>query len=309
MGLLMPEAPEHVLREVAGLERFSQEMRANGWDADRIRRLPDVGEGYWWVQHLSMEQLLASVYFRPGRWLLDIGSNTCWAANRFAGMNLNVIALDIATVELQGLFTSDYFIESGLTYFERLQASMNDMPLASESLDYVFCCEVLHHNDVAGLRRTFEEIHRVLKPGGTLCVVNETLKTLRDPVGVHTEGVAHFEGYEHAHWASRYRGEAIRAGFSTRTLEPSYHWFFAGGRKPGRASTRFLDQVRRGNAEPADLKSSAVMAMRASRAGRRAYLAWVNHVAGGAQFGMIATKPRFSARALRGSRPRRAPSG
>ena len=47
-------------------------------------------------------------------------------------------------------------------------------------------------------------------------MINETLKTMHDPVGVHAEAVAQFEGYEHAHWALQYRGEAIRAGFSTR---------------------------------------------------------------------------------------------
>ena len=103
---------------------------------------------------------------------------------------------------------------------------MNDMPLASDSLDYVYACEVLHHNDADGLRRTFEEAYRVLKPGGRMLVVNETLKTLHDPVGVHAEAVAQFEGYEHAHWAAQYRWGAVRAGFSTALLEPTYHWFY-----------------------------------------------------------------------------------
>ena len=97
--------------------------------------------------------------------------------------------------------------------------------------------------------------------------------------GVHTEGVAQFEGYEHAYYASRYRWEAIRAGFHTRLLEPSYHYFFDGGPPQNRRpplwpfSPRASDQLRR------------------SAAGRRAYLAWLNHVKGGVQLGMVATKP------------------
>jgi len=83
----------------------------------------------------------------------------------------------------------------------------------------VYCCQVLHHNDLAGLRRTFAEIFRVLRPGGRLLVVNETLKTLRDRHGVHDEGVEQYEGYEHAHWALRYRWEAARAGFLTEVTE------------------------------------------------------------------------------------------
>jgi SAM-dependent methyltransferase len=149
---------------------------------------------------------------------------------------------------------------------------------------------VLHHNDPQGLRRTFAEIFRVLKPGGRLLMVNETLKTRRDPVGVHVEGVEQFEGYEHAHWAAQYRWEAIRAGFATQLIEPSYHWFFR-----ERPAPRVGEALRRGWRErrsPAGAaKSAALQTARGTALGRRAYLAWVLHVAGGTQMSMIATKP------------------
>jgi SAM-dependent methyltransferase len=170
---------------------------------------------------------------------------------------------------------------------------MNDMPIASDSLDYVFACEVLHHNDSDGLRRTFEEAYRVLKPGGRMLVVNETLKTVHDPVGVHTEGVAQFEGYEHAHWAAQYRWAAIRAGFSTRLIEPSYHGYFnppVNGPKPAISNWR----------------ARASYEMRSSTVGRKALLSYINHVAGGTAFGMVATKPK---RRVRGFRRPSAPSG
>ena len=37
----MPQPPGHVAREAAGLGRFAEHMRADGWDRDTIRRLPD----------------------------------------------------------------------------------------------------------------------------------------------------------------------------------------------------------------------------------------------------------------------------
>jgi SAM-dependent methyltransferase len=247
-----------------------------------------------------MTQLLASVPFQAGQSLLDVGSNTCWASNIFARNGLTVIALDIATAEMQGLYTADYFIEDGTSYFERVLGSMSDMPIASSTLDYVYCCEVLHHNDNASLRRTFQECFRVLRPGGKLLVVNETLKTKRDPVGVHADDVAEFEGYEHAHWALQYRGEAIRAGFRTRLIEPSYHSFF---RAPPQPQAPPLRQWR----------ERFEHELKARPLGRRAYLMWVNHVVGDVSFGMIATKPHRrglrSAATLRGPRLRAARSG
>jgi SAM-dependent methyltransferase len=292
VGHLMPEAPDHVNREAAGLERFAEYMRADGWDRDTIRRLPDVDHGYWYVQGQSLRQFVEAVDFQPGQRLLDVGSNTCWASNQFAIRGLNVIALDIATTELQGLYTSDYFIDDGTSYFERVLGSMYDMPIASASLDFVFCCEVLHHNDSQSLRETFKEAFRVLKPGGKMLIVNETIKTLSDPVGVHTEGVEQFEGYEHAFWASRYRWEATRAGFLTTALEPVYHWFFTPAAPTGPPPAR-------------NVRARALVALRDTALGRRAYLAWLNHVRGGVQMNMIATKPK---RQLRGFRPRSARS-
>jgi SAM-dependent methyltransferase len=279
---LLHEPPEHILAEAAGLERFAEQMRADGWDRELVRRLPDLEHGYWYVQARSMHQLLTTVPFEPGQSILDVGSNTCWAANHFAERGLRAIALDIATPELQGLYTAEYFIDDGEVFFERVLGSMDAIPLASSSLDYVYCCEVLHHNDPAGLRRTFAEIFRVLRPGGRLLMVNETLKTLSDPSGVHVEGVEEYEGYEHANWALSYRWEATRAGFFTEVTEPHYRSFFGDSEliiPPGASRLKTI-------------ASRLGFALHGSALARRIYLAWLNHVGGGVSMNMIATKPK-----------------
>ena len=279
---LLHDPPEHIVKEAAGLERFAEKMRGDGWDRELVRRLPDLEHGYWYVQARSMHQLLTTVPLMPGQSILDVGSNTCWAANHFAERGLRAIALDISTAELQGLYTADYFIDDGHVFFERVLGSMDAIPLASSSLDYVYCCEVLHHNDAESLRRTFAEIFRVLRPGGRLLMVNETLKTLRDPHGVHVESVEQFEGYEHAHWALRYRWEATRAGFFTEVTEPHYRAFF------GDATWSLVGSELRlvgGQAR------ALGFAIRRRGLARRAYLAWLNHVWGGVSMNMIATKP------------------
>ncbi len=279
---LLHEPPAHIAAEAAGLERFAAQMRAEGWNREMVRRLPDVEHGYWYVQARSMHQLLTTIPFQPGESILDVGSNTCWAANHFAEHGLNAIALDIATAELQGLYTAEYFIDDGHVFFERILGSMDAIPLASSSLDYVYCCEVLHHNDAASLRRTFAEVFRVLRPGGRLLMVNETLKTLRDPNGVHVEAVAQFEGYEHAHWALRYRWEATRAGFFTDVTEPHYRPFF------GDPTPSLM-----GEQSPliGPLVHGLARALHANSLVRRAYLSWLNQVRGTVSMNMIATKP------------------
>ena len=277
---LLFEPAEHIVKEAAGLERFAEQMRLEGWDRALVRKLPDLEHGYWYVQARSMHQLLTTVPFLPGQSVLDVGSNTCWASNHFAERGLQAIAMDIATPELQGLYTADWFIDDGHVFFERVLGSMDAIPLASSSVDYVYCCQVLHHNDLHSLRRTFTEIFRVLRPGGRLLVVNETLKTLRDPHGVHDEGVERFEGYEHAHWAARYRWEATRAGFLTEVTEPHYRPFFGDAELPDAGGTGLRALVRRFG-----------FALRRVGIARRLHLAWLNQVEGGVSLNMIATKP------------------
>jgi hypothetical protein len=112
-------------------------------------------------------------------------------------------------------------------------------------------------------------------------MVNETLKTLHDPHGVHVEGVEEFEGYEHAHWALRYRWGATRAGFFTEVTEPHYRPFF------GDAEIT----VRDGSSRTRMLLQRVGFSLRSRRTARRAYLTWLNNVWGGVSMNMIATKP------------------
>jgi SAM-dependent methyltransferase/uncharacterized protein YbaR (Trm112 family) len=280
---LLFEPPDHIVKEAAGLERFAEQMRLEGWDREMVRKLPELEHGYWYVQARSMHQLLTTVPFTPGQSVLDVGSNTCWATNHFAERGLRAIAMDIATPELQGLYTADWFIDDGHVFFERVLGSMDAIPLASSSVDYVYCCQVLHHNDLAGLRRTFVEAFRVLRPGGRLLMVNETLKTLRDPHGVHDEGVEQYEGYEHAHWALRYRWEAMRAGFFTEVTEPHYRPFFGDAELPDAGGTMLRALARR-----------LGFALRRVGVARRFYLAWLNQVWGDTSLNMIATKSLYA---------------
>lgn len=277
---LLYMAPEFVTREAAGLQRFADVMRADGWDRDRILALPDVHLGYWVGQAAGMRRLLATQELEPGRRILDVGSNTCWASNIFAKRGLEVVALDIAKAELQGLRTADYFLETGNVYFERLLSPMFAPALASGSMDYVFCCEVLHHNDRSHLRRTMRELYRVLRPGGKLMVLNEPLRFPLNLKRDHAQEVEAFEGNEHVHFFHDYYLAARLAGFKIHVRHPPRDPLpqpspAISGSPPLRHAARRL--VARG--------------LHSQLAGRRLVSAYQTLLTGDVNLSLVATKP------------------
>lgn len=278
---LMPELPAFVRREAAGLDRFADRMRAQGWDREMVLSLPYHQHGYWYAQATMMHQVLQTVPLQPGETILDLGSNTCWASAMLAERGLRVTALDIIASEMQGLATADWWHEAKGVHMERVLGVMFDISLASNSLDWVWCCEVLHHNHRANLWATMRELHRVLKPGGSAIVVNETLRSLRRPHLNPGKGVEEFKGHEHAYLRRSYVNAARDAGFRVDVRGPRLHPVFS--EEPFGISPRM--RIRDGF-----LAAAAHAARRDPRIGR-AYLAWKAYVSGDTSLHMLATKP------------------
>jgi SAM-dependent methyltransferase len=277
---LLEKPPETVTREAAGLQRFADHMKAEGWDRERVLRLPDEPSGYWWLQKVAFRQLMQTVDPEPGARVLDVGSNTCWASNLLARRGQDVVALDIALAEMQGLRTAEWFMDDGCPHFERVLGSMFDLPFAPESFDYVFCCEVLHHNGPDTLGTTMREIHRVLRPGGRLLVINEPLRFLTDLKRDHAEEVAEFEGNENVYFAPTYLRAARRAGFAVEVQDPMNMSFFSRDMDPPPDGVGLDDRV----------KIHLLRRMQRSPVGRRGYRAYRSLVRGDVSLNFIATK-------------------
>jgi SAM-dependent methyltransferase/uncharacterized protein YbaR (Trm112 family) len=286
---LLNDPPDFVIREAAGLGQFAKVMRNDGWDRSRVLQLPYVEIGYWYPQAIRMQQLLdspeAAWLLEPGRRVLDVGSNTCWASAIFAERGMDVVALDICRHQLQGLETADWWIQDRNVYFERVLGVMYDTPFAAESFDAIFCSEVLHHNHPANLDRTLVEFKRILKPGGQVLAINEPVRAVCSPKLRPKAGpVAAFKGHEHAYLRRTYVRAARAAGLHVEVGEPrdvgalgTGTWGIA-PETPGQVGVRMaLGHL-----------------IRRSPRLRRPYLAWKTYVSGASLY-MTATKPRFPA--------------
>src|SRR5690606_1223621 len=73
--------------------------------------------------------------------------------------------------EIIGLGRAWAMMKDAGVYFSPLIADGERLPLFPESADLVFCSAALHHS--SNLPLLLQNIHRMLKPGGKLCAINE----------------------------------------------------------------------------------------------------------------------------------------
>ncbi len=108
--------------------------------------------------------------FGPMRQVLDLGAGTGIASTAFAEAGADqVFALEPDESDVVGLGCLRTLI--GSRPISALCSFGDSIPLASASIDLVYCRQVLHH--IEDLPRTMAECARVLRPGGLFLAVRE----------------------------------------------------------------------------------------------------------------------------------------
>jgi SAM-dependent methyltransferase len=155
------------------LERTSREEYHYDWNAERQRPYlndhPDPAK--WPGRAANVEQGLAQVALAD-QFVLDLGAGTGWSTRMICERGAQAVALDLSTSALRDAAAQ---FATGV-YFDRIAATMTDLPFQDKRFDVVFSSASVHHAD--SLDVAFQEISRVLKPGGHAILSSEPVNGL-----------------------------------------------------------------------------------------------------------------------------------
>ena len=115
--------------------------------------------------------ILAAVGVRPGQAVADIGAGTGLFTLPFAelvGREGRVFAVDIAPAFIERI--EQLCAARGLRNVEGVTCTEDDARLPAASIELVFICDTYHHFEYPA--RTLASIHKALKPGGELVVID-----------------------------------------------------------------------------------------------------------------------------------------
>lgn len=133
-------------------------------DYDRVTRMMDFGTGTGYRRAALLRAGLA-----PGMTVLDIGVGTGLVAREAVAIVGNV-ALVTGVDPSAGMMSEARVNVPGL---KLLEGCADHIPVLPQHADFLSMGYALRH--VGDLRAAFIEFHRVLKPGGRLCILEITL--------------------------------------------------------------------------------------------------------------------------------------
>lgn len=174
------------------------------------------------------KDIFAACRIKPGMTVADIGAGTGLFTRLFSdavGQNGRVIAVDISQKFLAHIEKASH--ELGQRNVETLLCKPDSTELPANTIDVAFICDTYHHFEFP--LRTMTSVHRALKPGGRVIVVD-----FRRVPGVSTEWVMnHVRAGQEV-----FESEIVQAGFRKtaqpeNVLKENYLVEFTKGGTPG----------------------------------------------------------------------------
>ncbi|MCB2199580.1 class I SAM-dependent methyltransferase [bacterium] len=123
---------------------------------------------------------------KPGSVVLDLGCGGGRHLLPLLKAGHSPVGTDIS---LKGLAVAHHWVKAEFPDADvpLLPASMLELPFAAENFDSVLSVNVLNHGTKAEMQLAFEEVHRVLKPGGKASIVIISDEDSRCGMGDHLE--------------------------------------------------------------------------------------------------------------------------
>ena len=212
-------------------------------EVEEYARIATAEDDHWWYRNTRalIADLLAPRLRGAGADLrvLDAGcgpgGNSAWLADRG-----RVVALDRSPDALA-------FVESRRPELVPVRGDLTALPIASATIDVALAITVLYA--VPDDRAAIAELHRVLRPGGALVLVEPAFASLRR---AHDTTV---------HGQRRYRRAPLRAlleGAGMRVERATYAYSFLTPAAAGLAAVDRLHRSRESESHPSDVERHAL---------------------------------------------------
>lgn len=142
-------------------------------DRDEYRRIAEAQDTHWWYR--AMGELLRQefgTHLATGR-VIDVGSGP-GAHSSWLAQGARPIAIDVERVAAE-LFRE---IHPDMPV---IVGDVSHLPLANGTVDGMLCVGVIVHRSVTSPVTALTEMARVLRPGGSLCILEAGVRRLRRP--------------------------------------------------------------------------------------------------------------------------------
>ena len=146
-----------------GINRHYENPRFGEW----VARFERPGREVYDQRH----QIVTATGIEAGMEVADIGAGTGLFTRLFSprvGTQGRVIAVDISRVFVENILRMAH--QQGLSNVEGIVNTARDVSLPANSIDVAFLCDTYHHFEYP--MSTMHSIHRALRSGGTLVVID-----------------------------------------------------------------------------------------------------------------------------------------